>query len=228
MIRLDRITIHNVEFEVKPLNQLNTNYSETKRRKISLPVITEPEDSAVNKMDALNDDCLGLIFEKLNFANVLSVVKVCKRFKRVLEENCSGEFRRVVLDELFDRQSIQRDLPVFGPLVYSASLRVGRSGLPDPDFFLKKIAKYCTNLRSFDLQIDWPDIIQDQTVIECQPFFFEFDTIEHMFNTGGCFRIQFASSLYTFGVIKIGGMGRIQCNQKCSCNQISEFIKVRK
>lgn len=122
LIKRDRIIINCIEFEVKPLHKIfkpenetdiNNTLSEDYKKSLSLSELnikssTDQDvpdiDSPDNILNALNDDCLRLIFEKINrLSDFTPITKVCKQFERIAHEifHLKIRKRRVQLSRKF-------------------------------------------------------------------------------------------------------------------------------
>lgn len=134
-------------------------------------------DSSKNILIVLNDDCIGLIFEKIsNIRDFHSISNVCVRFNRIARKIFSSKIKRrcvnfgdyLLNDEDLQMVQIENFLCDFGSFV--ESLEISEHYIQGTDgksnTLLKIIHKYCKNLRKLDLHVSGVD---NQTVSEIQP-----------------------------------------------------------
>lgn len=183
MIKRDRIIINCIEFEVKPLHkifkskdetEINNTLSEDYKKSLSLSEVnikssTDQDvsdiDSPDNMISALNDDCLHLIFEKINrLSDFNPITKVCKRFERIAHETFHLKiqrrivrFSRKTFGDKITLQQIEEFLNDFGSSIeelvldehYSRCINITDAS----NTFFKMIYKYCKNLDNLNLYI---------------------------------------------------------------------------
>lgn len=134
-------------------------------------------DSPKNILNVLNDDCIGLIFEKIwNIRDFHSISNVCVRFNQIARQIFPSKIKRRCVDfkeyllnyEGVQMIQIENFLRDFGSFV--ESLEVSECDIQeaggDSNTLLKIIHEYCKNLRELDLHISGVD---NQTVSEIQP-----------------------------------------------------------
>lgn len=136
------------------------------------------KDSPKNILNVLNDDCIGLIFEKIsNIRDFHSISKVCVRFAQIAGKIFPSKIKRRCVDfreyrtfNYEDLQMIQIEnfLRDFGSSI--ESLEISECYIQEAEgksnTLLKIIHEYCKNLRKLDLHISGVD---NQTVSEIQP-----------------------------------------------------------
>lgn len=209
LITQGRIRIYKLEFEVKPKNESNTNHKRNEQVVVSSQAHTAPEDAPDNIMNALNDDCLGLIFEKLDLADVISVLNVCKRFKRIAKETFPSNIRRECVDigrlvRTSDFYSVYHLFRVFGSSFMSVSFSCYDLDHGALNVVLRGMSRYCNNLNSLKLQGKLDDI-NHRTLTGMQPLlsnlkrlyirgFGKIATFEHF--VSACTQVEFLE-IYT-------------------------------
>lgn len=224
LIELGRIRVHNVELEVKPKNEPITNSFGIERMQISLVELMNasralaPKNAHVSITDVLDDDCLGLIFEKLDLIDVVPISTVCKRFKRIAEYTFPSKIRSecIVLDELVSRSdlpSLKHFLRVFGSSVLSVSFnRLHLYKIPDVvNILLKAIAKYCQNLRFFELNVGCARI-SDETMIDIHPFLVKLKSLRISFWRRGSIKRIISACTQLASLVIIDRSGTIDQN----------------
>lgn len=97
------------------------------------------------------------IFRKFDIADVVPMMNVCKRFKRIAEDIFPSKIRRecIDFDEMVEKMSpptMQHFLCVSGSSILCLSFNhANYFGLENGELILfKKITKFCTNLISFE------------------------------------------------------------------------------
>lgn len=183
LIKRNRIIINCIEFEVKPLHtnfkpkdesDINITLSEDYMKPLSLSEMnikssTDQDvpdiDSPDNIIKALNDDCLHLIFEKINrLSDFNPITKVCKRFEKIAHKTFHLKIRqrivrfsRKTFGDKFTLQQVEEFLHVFGSSIKEVALDehyLRCLNITDAsNTFLKMIYKYCKNLESLRLLI---------------------------------------------------------------------------
>lgn len=116
------------------------------------------QDSPMNILNALNDDCLCEIFKKLHFSTLTSVAMVCTRFNRIAKEAFSSKYHSEwinIFDLDWNRQprwsQIEDFLSEFGSEIRSLStLKVLNEWfIKIAEHFFKLVHKYCKRLTRF-------------------------------------------------------------------------------
>lgn len=158
LINRGRIIMNNTDFKVEPLHQIHKRKNEDTRLGGMRKAVAQ--DSPNNIMNCLNDDCLRLIFERIDhLADFVSIVNVCKRFKQIGEEMFPSKIRQkwVRFDELvfqfnYDVTVLQiaNFLRIFGSSVLSVKLE--GIFVKNANTILKMMNKYCTNIRNLEIE----------------------------------------------------------------------------
>lgn len=154
-------------FKPKDETDINNTLSEDYKKSLSLsemnvksstdqdvPDINSPD----NIINALNDDCLRLIFEEINrLSDFNPITKVCKRFERIAHETFHLKIRRRIVrfsrktfGDKFTLQQIEEFLHDFGSSIEELVLDehyLRCINITDvSNTFFKMIYKYCKNL----------------------------------------------------------------------------------
>lgn len=118
---------------------------------------SSPEESSLEKasiLDALNDDCLRSIFNKLHLRNLWSVAYVCTKFNELAKENFKLKYKdqyirftELVLTPLVSLEQVKKFLNDFGSLIVKLRLAPYEFNLNELDDVLRLINEYCTNIK---------------------------------------------------------------------------------
>lgn len=173
-----------VKYEVKPLQKpSNGDNISIQLENLTFQEEEDPlsicptEDSPNNILNALDDDCLCLVFEQIDqLADFVTITKVCTRFKRLVKrisrsiiKQFTLNFADLTLEKEVKLSEIEEFLCEFGSFILNVSLnKICINHIVDaPNILLKMINKYCKNIRKLYLR----DIIEitSQTVFEIQP-----------------------------------------------------------
>lgn len=118
--------------------------------------------SPANIMNALNDDCLMELFDRLHTRDLYSVAYVCKRFRSMATKVFHCRFT----ERLFGWEQLQRSLPVGSKVTLSLFVDFIRIFSPtnvqkmhkfNENVVLQSMAAYCPNLRELDITSDQLD-----------------------------------------------------------------------
>lgn len=124
-------------------------------------LLLDPPDqtSAKNILNALNDNCLRKIFEKLNLLDISSVAVVCLRFNKIAKEFSASKYRDEKLNcnlfrsNYYTLAAIEECFRKFGSLFTSISTKYS-----DEDYtsviLLGMIVEYCKNIKEIEIEID--------------------------------------------------------------------------
>lgn len=141
------------------------------------PLLQPPERvSSQNILNALDNDCLCLIFERIeHLADFHSISNVCNRFKEIAKTIFSLKIRRRKVDFchfFFGNTILLSDVEMFlrnfGSSIISLELsEFYFEEIPNrSNVILKMINDYCTNLHRFTVGISG---VENLTLIEIQP-----------------------------------------------------------
>lgn len=189
LIKQGQIMMNNIEFEIKPLYEIrkpndksSINNSITEQMETStlsemnIDSLTLTQNSPNNIMNALFDDCLRLIFEKIYHpADFNSIANVCLRFKRIAKEIFPSKIRQrtISLDKLIFGHEISllqietflRDFGWSVSSVYLSEYHL-KNISNESNTLLRMMAKYCKNLEHLDLHLTG---VETQTLIDIHP-----------------------------------------------------------
>lgn len=131
---------------------------------------TPDEDSPKNMYNALNDDCLRVVFAKLHVLDLVSVADICVRFNEIAKEIFRLRYKRKVFDfhdlkrskdDEFTLKHVAGCLRNFGPLIKSMSFSYLNHAFMHskyiaggPNVLLGIINKYCIELNDIDICAD--------------------------------------------------------------------------
>lgn len=148
-----------------------------------------PEHSQENIMTALNDECLGHIFEKIhNLADIYSITNVCQRFKKIGKETFPSVMKHeeVRFTELIHEggttlADIENFLRDFGASIsWIVFWEHQLKHIPDvSNNLLKMVHKYCTNLEH--LEIIYSTDIKNQTIADIRPLLSKLKYLETVY-----------------------------------------------
>lgn len=139
-----------------------TNHWLASRNSFVAGILLEPpaQDSPMNILNALNDDCLRTIFEAKMFDvyNLAVIASVCTRFNRIvtqnhaiMNKNLGKHLKGVQSDETTDVLLWRSDelFRNFGAAFTQLNLR----RLPNQSILLGMVTKYCKNLSSLTCEV---------------------------------------------------------------------------
>lgn len=188
-----QLRIGDVGFKIKLLNQFDQSKGDIIQQVDNLTFqdeneevnainpesIVPTEESPDNLMNALDDECLCLIFERIHLiADFISIANVCWRFKRTAERTLRFKLKKMrvrfvdlTIKGEVSLLKIEDFLRDFGSSISFLELNwVYIKHIPDAsNTLLKMINKFCKNVQVFHMYYIFD--IKNQTLIEIRPFF---------------------------------------------------------
>lgn len=215
------------------------HFNETPQHKVH-PLSTPPDfDSDANILNALNDDCLRVIFKQLNLIDLTNTADVCVRFNYMAKEVFATKHKKFVIpDRMFlnrrlgvNIQTIETMLRHFGPSIQT--LTVSPFAFVDHDIMFQMITKYTSTTLKHLILIDFEmvgngklGIIEKLELIEC-----EIDNLKDLLANAPNLKIlHIYSSMWFDGGInqrfdKLEEI-RLEGNENLYVNQVNNFIKL--
>lgn len=249
-------TIFFHKFEVKPpldqIHQSTTNIISKHLENLSKVNETVPaEDSPHNIMNALDDECLCLIFERIHeLTDFISLTNVCWRFKRITKRISNSKMKEIgtirftylIIENKIPLSQMEDFLCEFGSSILSVSLDyyLTQHISNAPNILLKMIHKFCKNIKKLEL-CDFFDItkqtlfeiqpllskLKDLTIIQClnESIFMEFTSFLSACSQLECFIFNTTAKFqyqYVLPAITFPNLKIIHLNNEMSCDAFLE------